>query len=471
MRTTRRGRAVLGLLAAAVLAGCTAVAVDAGDGPAPRPAARPSASPSPSPVSTALPTAEPRAALLPPADDGRAPTEAGLQALVAAALADPALADGLAVSVLDAGTGEPLHERSAEEPLLPASTAKIVTAMAALAALPADRRLRTRVVAGAAPGEVVLVGGGDPMLASPGAAATYPEPARLASLAARVRAALGGAAVTRVLVDESLYAGERLAPGWRVTYVTEGAVAPVGPLMVDGGRVRPQRNARHGDPALAAGRAFAALVQPGAEVAVDRGTAPAGAAALGEVVSPPVSALVERMLVRSDNDLAEALARQVAVARGRPASFAGAAQAVGEVLGPLLDDAGVARGAVRLVDGSGLSRSNRLQPAALTRLLARVATGDDARLAPVVSGLPVAGFDGTLAERYRRGRSLPGAGAVRAKTGTLDGVSALAGLVRTADGRLLAFDLTANAVPLGSTRRAERALDVLATRLAACGCR
>jgi len=126
---------------------------------------------------------------------------------------------------------------------------------------------------------------------------------------------------------------------------------------------------------------------------------------------------------------------------------------------------------VRLVDGSGLSRSNRLQPAALTRLLARVATGDDARLAPVVSGLPVAGFDGTLAERYRRGGSLPGAGAVRAKTGTLDGVSALAGLVRTADGRLLAFDLTANAVPLGSTRRAERALDVLATRLAACGCR
>jgi hypothetical protein len=103
-----------------------------------------------------------------------------------------------------------------------------------------------------------------------------------------VRAALGGAAVTRVLVDESLYAGERLAPGWRVTYVTEGAVAPVGPLMVDGGRVRPQRNARHGDPALAAGRAFAALVQPGADVAVDRGTAPAGAAALGEVVSPPV---------------------------------------------------------------------------------------------------------------------------------------------------------------------------------------
>ncbi len=63
----------------------------------------------------------------------------------------------------------------------------------------------------------------------------------------------------------------------------------------------------------------------------------------------------------------------------------------------------------------------------------------------MLSGLPVAGFSGTLADRYREGGGLPAAGAVRAKTGTLNGVSALAGLVRTADGRLLAFDLTADA--------------------------
>jgi hypothetical protein len=230
MRTTRRGRVVGGVLALAALLGGTAAAVELADEPA-RPVAV--ASPTPSPT----PTAAVRGALLPPAVDGTRPAEPGLAAAVAAALADPALGGSLAVSVLDADTGDVLHERAADVPLLPASTAKIATAVAALTALPEDLRLRTRVVAGAAPGEVVLVGGGDPTLARPSTPASYPQPARLADLAARTRAALGATAVTRVVVDDSLYSGERLAPGWKPTYVTEGAVAPVTALMVDGGRV------------------------------------------------------------------------------------------------------------------------------------------------------------------------------------------------------------------------------------------
>jgi len=459
----RRRRAALALLAAAVLAvGGATAAVVLPDEPAapPTPAA-----PSPSPAVA-------RGALLPaPAAAVPAPTAAGLEAVVAQALEHPLLAGGLAVSVLDAETGAPLYEREADVPLLPASTAKIATAVAALTALPPDLRLATRVVAGARPGEVVLVGGGDPTLASPQAEPAYPRPAQLADLAARARAALGAAAVTRVVVDDTLYAGERLGPGWKPTYVTEGAVAPVGALMVDGGRDRPGRLARVADPALAAGEELAALLQPGTDVAVRRGAAPAGARVLGQVTSPPVTALVERMLVRSDNDLAEALARQVALATGLPASFAGVAAALDAVLGDLLEQAGVGGDAVRLVDGSGLSRENRLEPAALTRLLARAASGEAPGLATVLSGLPVAGFDGTLALRYRSGPPASAAGEVRAKTGTLNGVSALAGLVRTDDGRLLAFDLTADGVPLGATRAAERSLDALAARLAACGCR
>ena len=89
----------------------------------------------------------------------------------------------------------------------------------------------------------------------------------------------------------------------------------------------------------------------------------------------------------------------------------------------------------------------------------------------MLSGLPVAGFDGTLAKRYRPAGTLPAAGEVRAKTGTLEGVSALAGLVRTADGRLLAFDVSLDGVPVGATRAAENALDAVATALAGCGCR
>lgn len=430
------------------------------------------------PAATPSPTAAPvRPDLLPALDESAPlPTPAGLQDALRGGLADPALRGGVVISVVDTASGEALWERAADVPLLPASTAKIVTAIAALSALPPEQRLTTRVVAGAAPGEVVLVGGGDPTLAGPGAAASYPAPARLTDLATRARAALGSNPVTRVLVDDTLYSGPRLGPGWTTGYLASGAVAPVGSLMVDGGRVRADRRARHDDPALVAGRALADLLQPGAPVDVARGVAPAGAAELGVVSSPPVPLLVEAMLARSDNDLAEALARQVALAQGQPASFAGAAAAVGEALAPLLDEAGLAPNAVALLDGSGLSRQNRLHPAALTRLLAAVAVDDGSstaeRLSPVLTGLPVAGFSGTLDDRYRGSGGLPGAGVVRAKTGTLDGVSALAGLVRTADGRLLAFDLTAQGVPFGAaTLQAEAALDRLAAALAACGCR
>ena len=126
---------------------------------------------------------------------------------------------------------------------------------------------------------------------------------------------------------------------------------------------------------------------------------------------------------------------------------------------------------MRLVDGSGLSRDDLVAPGALTRLLASVSSGEPGALSPVLTGLPVAGFDGTLTDRYRAGPQVTGAGVVRAKTGTLRGVSALSGVVRTADGRLLAFALIADAVPPGANRGAEVVLDRLAASFAACGCR
>jgi D-alanyl-D-alanine carboxypeptidase/D-alanyl-D-alanine-endopeptidase (penicillin-binding protein 4) len=477
---TSRRHLPVALLVTALLTALAALVVvvlwPGPSGPGGAPTASSPASPAPSP--TGPPERSRLLEDLP--GSAPAPSEPGLAALVTAAQADPALGGRLAVSVLDAATGEPLLERDARTALLPASTAKIVTAVAALTALDPGDRLTTRVLAGPAPGEVVLVGAGDPTLAAPRPAdasgTSYPPPAQLTDLAAQVRSALGGAALTRVLVDESLYEGERLGPGWRPTYVAQGAVAPVVPLMLDGGRVRPDRPARHAEPGLAAGAALGAQLSPGAPVPVVRGSAPAGAAELGAVSSPTVAELVERMLLRSDNDLSEALARQVALRTGRPASFAGAADAVREVLGPYLSAVGVAPDSVALVDGSGLSRLNALQPAAVSRLLARVAADDGSadveRLAPVLRGLPVGGFSGTLADRYREaGGARPAAGLLRAKTGTLEGVSALAGVVPTADGRLLAFHLAADGVPPGANRRAEVALDALAGALARCGCR
>ena len=314
----------------------------------------------------------------------------------------------------------------------------------------------------------MLVGGGDPVLAGARAVQGYPVAGRVADLAAQVRTALGAVPVTRVLVDDGLWTGPALGPGWRPGYVTGGDVAPVSALQVDGGRVAADRDARSADPALAAGAALsAALGAPGLPVA--RGTAPAGALPLGAVQSPTVAQLVELMLTRSDNDVAEALARAVALAEGRPASFEGVAAALPPVLARAVPDAPA--GAYAPVDGSGLSRLDRVTPAGVTALLAVVAADEQGRYAPVLSGLPVAGFDGTLARRYRSGTSAVAAGEVRGKTGTLEGVSALAGLVRTREGRLLAFDLTADAVPVGATRAAEDALDRLAAALASCGCR
>jgi D-alanyl-D-alanine carboxypeptidase/D-alanyl-D-alanine-endopeptidase (penicillin-binding protein 4) len=124
---------------------------------------------------------------------------------------------------------------------------------------------------------------------------------------------------------------------------------------------------------------------------------------------------------------------------------------------------------VQLSDGSGLSRDNRLTTALLAGLLALAADDSHATLSALFAGLPVAGYSGTLHDRFV-GQSRPAVGLVRAKTGTLNGVSALAGVVVDADGRLLSFSLIANRVP-GGAYAAELVLDRIAAALAGCGCR
>jgi D-alanyl-D-alanine carboxypeptidase/D-alanyl-D-alanine-endopeptidase (penicillin-binding protein 4) len=389
------------------------------------------------------------------------PTRAGLGRALAAALRDPGLGRRVGLSVVDARTGAPLLELGADRAATPASTAKIVTALAVLTVLKPDARFTTRLLKGSN-GDLVLVGAGDPTLAGRHARPGFPRAARLADLAAQVK----GAVVRRVVVDDSLFSGSRLGPGWKSGYVTHGDVAPVTALMVDGGRTSRERNQpRAHDPALEAGRQLAALL--GVRQVV-RGQAPAGAAEVAHVDSPMVGELVELMLTQSDNDVAEALGRQVALETSLPPTFDGAAAAAVTALRPLLEAAKVDRSAVALRDASGLSPLDRLQPAALARLLSVV--GRDDRYAPVLSGLPVGGFDGTLEKRYREAPTSAAAGVVRAKTGTLDGVSALAGLVRTRSGHLLAFDLVTDGVALTGTLKAQAALDRVAATLVSCGC-
>ncbi len=391
-----------------------------------------------------------------------APAPAILAALFGPLLQDPGLGPGVSAEVLDVLSGEVLLGLDAAAPAVPASTAKLLTAVAALTTLDPAQTLPTTVVAGAVPGEIVLVGGGDPTLSRTSPSQTYPGAPTVADLAAQVVAARpAGSPVSRIVVDSSLFTGPLTADGWGPADAPSSYAAPITATAVDGARVSPGSQARSGQPGIDSGVALAdALGAPGATVVL--GKAPEGAKTLATVESAPIARLVEQSLSMSDNVLAEALARQVALARDLPASFDGAADAIVAALG----DAGVDTTGVRLSDGSGLSRSNQVPARVLTEIVAGAADGSIRGASAMLSGLPVAGYDGTL---FDRGEAATPPGSVRGKTGTLMGVHALAGTVVTAEGRLLAFAVIAD--ESGGEARAEAALDGFAAALATCGCR
>ncbi|MFF1791616.1 D-alanyl-D-alanine carboxypeptidase/D-alanyl-D-alanine-endopeptidase [Kitasatospora sp. NPDC058243] len=409
-----------------------------------------------------------------------APTAQGLQQALAAAVADKSLGT-VTFAVADAAGGQLLYGSGENTPGTPASTTKLATAIAALSLIPGDTRLTTRVVRGADPGTITLVGGGDPTLtALPAdqvqiggqAADADTAPASLDALARQTAAALKAAGTTTVKLDYdlSMYAGNPQHKNHDAQNI-----ALVVPLMADEGRVDPKSRdeapARVADPAGKAAESFAALLK--AQGVTVEGTAkpaaaPAAPAAtvLGRVDSPTVARLVERMLTTSDNQLAEAMARQAALAAGQPADFEGAATAVTRELAKL----GVPMTGVSLNDGSGLHPGNAVPPAVLVQLLALAASDQHPALRPVLTGLPIAGFTGTLGKRYGSGSgAAAAAGLIRAKTGTLSGVNTLAGTVVDADGRLLAFAVMTRTTAPADTARA--AMDRIAARLATCGCR
>jgi D-alanyl-D-alanine carboxypeptidase/D-alanyl-D-alanine-endopeptidase (penicillin-binding protein 4) len=181
-----------------------------------------------------------------------------------------------------------------------------------------------------------------------------------------------------------------------------------------------------------------------------------------------LSRQVEIMLTESDNVIAEALARHVAIKRGKPATFAGGAEAQQEQIASL----GFAPAELTLADGSGLARADKVSPSLLADLVALAAKPDRADLRVILSGLPVAAYSGTLVNRFKKANAGgAAAGVVRVKTGTLRSVSSVAGLVFTADGRELAVAVLADNVPVGGTLPAQDALDRILAALAACGCR
>lgn len=385
-------------------------------------------------------------------------------------LADPDLGPRVSVAVGELAGAEPVWSTGAST-FIPASTTKVVTAAAALEALGPAATFTTRVVTGASQREVVLVGGGDPYLASqpasPEEATTlYPERADLMTLAADTAAALGGRGRIRVRFDDSLFSGPSDNPEWRPDYVPDDIVSPITALMADGGR-EPDGWRRYDDPSLAAAQAFArGLEAAGLEVKgrVRPGAAREAAAELAAVESAPLAQIAERVLDVSDNEGAEVLARHVGLAVSGEGSFVAGAAGILQTLRSL----GVDTSGAVVHDGSGLSRNNRLTAQLLLDVL-RVAAGSQERLRSTLTGLPVAGFSGSLTWRFDDGP--PRArGTVRAKTGTLSGVHALAGLVTGRQGVPMVFVVAADRTDDARKVDAQDAVDQVAAALAACRC-
>jgi serine-type D-Ala-D-Ala carboxypeptidase/endopeptidase (penicillin-binding protein 4) len=437
------------------------------------------------PTVAAKPVTSAGRVLAPGSAPGELPTSSGLQSALTGPLSASALGPQVSAVVTDPATGKVLWSQEPDQPQTPASTTKLVTSAAALAALGPDATFTTKVVRGTTQNSVILVGGGDPTLAvHPYPAGQYPRPATLAGLAATTARALKarGQSTVSLRYDATLYTGPDLAPGWPAAYVSTGNVTPISALEVDQGRLTtagaPEDDddpynlrARISDPAGMAAAAFAALLAAdGIHVTGTPATQKAGpnAETLASTQSPPLSAIVQQMLEESNNVIAENLARQVALKNNQPASYSGAAAAVTAELSRL----GISTSGLHLVDGSGLSPLDKIAPATLVRTL-QLATSNQ-KIRPLLAGLPVAGFSGTLSagQSVFAGIGGPALGSVRAKTGNLDTVTTLAGLATDRAGRTLAFAFMADKIPAaGLLRTAANAIDDAAAALANCGCR
>ncbi len=453
------------------------------------------------------------------------PDPAAARAALAPVLADPA-ATGASTVVRDALTGTTLMDVRGADPRVPASTTKLLSALAVQRALPDGTVLATMVRAGTSPDRVVLVAGGDTLLSDgAGSSEAVVGHAGLAELADQVAGVLRGHGIgsVTVQVDAGFAPGPVEAPTWPARFRGNGITGPVATLGLATQRAQPGRPGP-ADPVGEVAKAFVARLSergvaavpdptpsassapaapaapaapgvPGASRAAGTvGTAgqpepsasaapsadpssagPAGPSSaggplvpgteLGRVSSAPVTEVLALALEESDNALTESLARVAAGRAGRHTDFAG----VGAFIRDSAAAAGIDVTGVTLVDASGLSTENAVPARVLADALTRAATGAEPGLAVALRGLPVAGLTGTLGERFRDATSRPGAGWVRAKTGTLQGVNTLAGLVLTADGRLLVFAVMQQGE--AGTLPARAALDRFAATLASCGCR
>jgi D-alanyl-D-alanine carboxypeptidase/D-alanyl-D-alanine-endopeptidase (penicillin-binding protein 4) len=333
--------------------------------------------------------------------------------------------------------------------VIPASTQKLLTSAAALAVIGPDATLETRAVAAPDPqngtvDRLYLVGGGDPLLTTADFRAELNSQPITANLPTSKLEDLADAIVAKgvhritggIVGDDSRYDETRYVPTWSLSYRTD--VGPIGALTVNRGfSVTKPRPVPAPDPSVLAAAKLTELLQTrGVTVggAPAHGTAPSGAVEIAKLESPPLKDVVHEMLTSSDNLAAELLVREIGVRVSQAGTTDAGVKAVAAKLGQL----GLPTANLVLVDGSGLDRGNRVT---CSLLAAVIDLGAQPQFRAIWDGLPVAGGSGTLAEVLKNSKV---AGKLRAKTGFLNGVAGLAGLVDVSQPMRFAFVANGN---------------------------
>jgi D-alanyl-D-alanine carboxypeptidase/D-alanyl-D-alanine-endopeptidase (penicillin-binding protein 4) len=317
--------------------------------------------------------------------------------------------------VYDLDRGRVVYGQNRSRSLRPASNEKLTVAVTALDRLGSGFRIPTEVRGegtyspdGVWHGRLVLKGYGDPSL----------KTADLRLLARGIRAQ-GIVKVTGAIVaDETYFDKLRVGPGWKPSFYKDES-PPLSALVANRSWIRGHMSS---DPARAAAVLFKRQLKAAGVAVLGRvkkAAAEGSSAVLAQVASRTLGRLVRRMNRVSDNFYAEMLLKLVgAKVRGEGTTAAGAA-----IVRNTLRNHGVPLRGVRIADGSGLSRYDRLTPKAVGYLLSWAVSDADFKQR-FVRSLPVAGVNGTLEDRMRRG---PAHRHVWAKTGTTDRASALSG--------------------------------------------
>jgi D-alanyl-D-alanine carboxypeptidase/D-alanyl-D-alanine-endopeptidase (penicillin-binding protein 4) len=343
---------------------------------------------------------------------------------------------------------------------------KLLTATAALQVLGPNYRVQTKVYADLdVPGQIVIIGAGDPTLSRvrAGLESVYKGAPKLSEIAVSINQWAKATPIRSIVLDSTYFEPEGWDPGNPETERTIGYQSLVSALQVDGDRENPTRltSPRSEDPVASAGLALKkAIGSLASSATLIQEKAGGNLLEIASVKSQPISKWIEHMLQVSDNTEAEFLARLVSKQLG----YNGSRDSVDVAIKAALTRAGLSTAGLVLKDGSGSNESNQVSATLINALLKKV-LNEDGDLGVIKRSLPISAESGSLANRFK-GDNLDAAGKILAKTGWTKHEYSLAGIIKAKDKTDLVFSIAA----IGEVNAtAKDAIDNLATGIYRCG--